>query len=250
MLKRSLIRAGLISLIALNAFASEGYKAHWSYDEKTGSEHWGDLEDKYKICKIGNSQSPIDLSKKTSKKSDLKKLELHYKNVKLNIKNNGHTIQIDYPAGSYANFNGKKYDLLQFHFHVPSEHTFSKNAKPMEVHLVHKSKDEQLAVLGVLFDVRDENKFLAKFWDKLPVNGENKNYNTVINISDILPENKTYYNYSGSLTTPPCSEGVNWHVMTTVNYVSQDQVDTFKEFFNHNARPTKPLNEREVKIGN
>jgi carbonic anhydrase len=251
---RSLIVAGLVSFLTLSSFASalpniehsKEHKAHWSYDGATSPEHWSELEDNFASCKIGEAQSPIDLVEEDAQVGDLNKIETFYKDVKLKITNNGHTIQVDYPKGSYAMFDGKRYDLVQFHFHTPSEHTFSGNAKPMEIHLVHKSTEGEIAVLGVLLDIKENNKFLAKFWDKLPKEGVTKEYDTIINVKDILPKSKEYYHYSGSLTTPPCSEGVDWNVMKELSYVSKEQVEKFKSFFNHNARPIQPLKGRVV----
>ncbi len=254
MFKRSIIVAGLISVLGFSGCATSHTNhnhnhKHWSYAGDTAPEHWGELEDKFHICKIGEIQSPINLTDNETKKVNLSKIETFYQDVKLKITNNGHTIQVDYPAGSYANFNGKRYDLLQFHFHVPSEHTFSGNAKPMEIHLVHKSATGELAVLGVLLEVKEANNFLAKFWDKLPKSGETKEYDTIINVKDILPKSNEYYHYTGSLTTPPCSEGVNWNVMKEVSYVSKEQVEKFKEFFPNNARPVQQLKGRVVELG-
>lgn len=218
---------------------------HWTYEGKEGPEFWGDLDPSYSLCKVGKSQTPIDFSAAT-KESGLKKVESTFGNTNLNIQNNGHTIQVDYDKGSTLVIDDKQYDLAQFHFHAPSEHKFNGQAFPMELHLVHKASDGNLAVIGIMMQEGAENPFLAKFWDKMPSKVEKDSYNITINVKDTYPSNAAYYTYQGSLTTPPCSEGVRWVVLKNPVTVSKAQVDKFISIIGDNARPVQSLNGRDV----
>jgi len=232
------------------SFAHSGgheHGVHWGYEGDTGPEHWGDLSEEFKMCKIGKSQSPVDIS--GTVKESLPPIEFHYRSSPLEIINNGHTIQVNYEEGSYVKINGKKYNLLQFHFHAPSEHTVNGKHFDMEAHLVHKSDDGKLAVIGVFMKEGAKNNFIQTLWDNIPdkVGAEKSMKHIKINAMDLLPENRAYYKYSGSLTTPPCTEGVDWNIMVTPVKLSRDQIDKFRTFYKMNARPTQPLHGRVIK---
>lgn len=140
-------------------------------------------------------------------------------------------------------------ELLQFHFHAPSEHTIDGKTYPIEAHLVHKGQDGKLAVIRVFMKSGRENRFIQALWSNLPASeGENQVRGISINASALPPANKSYYNYPGSLTTPPCSEGVNWIVLKTPIEVSPEQIEAFKSIYNGNARPVQPLNSREIQV--
>ena len=224
-----------------------GHGAHWSYEGNTGPAHWGDLSDEFKTCKLGKKQSPIDIS--STERAPLTPIEFHYKSAPLRIINNGHSIQVNYEEGSYVKIDGKRYNLLQFHFHAPSEHTVNGKHFDMEAHLVHKSDDGKLAVIGVFMKEGAKNSFIQTLWDNIPHKvGEEKSVEHVkINAQDLLPASKKYYKYSGSLTTPPCTEGVDWNIMVAPIEVSKDQIDKFRTFYKMNARPTQPLHGRVIK---
>ncbi|MCI4625148.1 MAG: carbonic anhydrase family protein [Candidatus Magnetoovum sp. WYHC-5] len=222
--------------------------AHWTYEGAEGPEHWGDLSPTYATCKIGKSQSPIDIPKVEAATETA--IAFSYAQTPLKIINNGHTIQVNYSPNSTITINGKEYKLMQFHFHSPSEHTLMGESFPMEAHIVHATKDKELAVIGVLFKVGAENPFIKTLWEHLPqkVDKEETVKGVNINAKQLIPTNTaTYYNYSGSLTTPPCSENVNWNVLQTPIEVSQEQVDKFVSLIGKNARPVQPINERDVK---
>ncbi|MBE9504009.1 MAG: carbonic anhydrase family protein [Proteobacteria bacterium] len=240
-------------LISTSAMASsdkhdKGHSAHWSYDGSTGPSHWGDLKKEYAACKEGKSQSPIDIT--GAVKADLQAIELNYSDSTLKVLNNGHAIQVNYGEGSYAVIGGKRYDLLQFHFHGPSENTIDGKGYPLEAHLVHKSEDGELAVIGVVFKEGKKNSLIQKIWDYIPNKaGHEMTYLGLnVNAKDLLPADKTYYHFSGSLTTPPCSEGVSWNVMTTPIEVSSQQMRRFSSFYKMNARPVQALNERVIQV--
>lgn len=222
-----------------------GDKAHWSYDGETGPEHWAHL---IPDCSCdGKSQSPIDFSGEMLGK-DFVELQLDYQtDSTLDIINNGHTIQLNYPHGKLM-IGDKEFNLVQFHFHAGSEHTLDGKRFPLEAHLVHLSADEQIAVVGVWFEEGAENELLKKIYGKLPEEAnESVNESLTIDIKNILPAKQTYYHYSGSLTTPPCTEGVNWYVMKNPNTASKEQIEQIAKFMpKNNYRPVQALNERKV----
>ncbi|MFQ5427817.1 MAG: carbonic anhydrase [Thermodesulfobacteriota bacterium] len=252
LLSTSLLILFLISLgAAPSAFAgtphAPEHKAehHWSYEGDTGPEHWGSLDEKYKACSEGKSQSPIDITGDLKVSHD--KLELHYNPTKINILNNGHTIKVSYDKGSYIKVNGEKFALAQFHFHGPSEHTVNGKHSPMEMHLVHKSRKGGYAVVGVLIENGSENKAFAKMWSHLPEHdGQKKSLKKTVNAKRLLPKDKSYYRYSGSFTTPPCTEGVKWFVMKNKIQLSADQLKTFGKIMHGDNRPVMPLNGRVI----
>ena len=239
-----------LSLLApiTNAAAGEGHGAHWGYTGEGGPEHWGEIDPQFEKCKTGKSQSPIDIT--PGKQEKLGPIQFDYKAAPIAIINNGHTIQVNVPKGSSITVGGKKYELLQFHFHSPSEHKMSGKSGDMEVHLVHKSQEGELAVVGVFMNTGKENTLVKTVWENLPAEvGKEKAVGEVtLNPADFLPAKKTYSNYPGSLTTPPCSEGVNWMVMKNTIEVSKTQVEKFTSIFPMTARPVQPLHERSIKV--
>ena len=167
----------------------------------------------------------------------------------LNIFNNGHTVEVEYDEGSSVGLGGETYEVVQFHFHAGSEHTVDGEQHPMELHIVHRTPDERLAVVGIFLEVGGENVALAPVFDNLPtevsdeaapVEGE------TVDLAAALPETQTYFQYDGSLTTPPCTEGVAWQVLDTPVEISQEQLDAFTAVVEGNFRPTQPLGDREL----
>lgn len=222
-------------------------KAHWSYEGHEGPAHWGEINHDYHMCNKGKNQSPINVT--DAHKSKLGKISFSYNASASEIINNGHTIQVNMNKGSSIAVSGKTYNLLQFHFHSPSEHQVNGKHADMVAHFVHQAEDGQLGVIGVLFNKGKENATLEKLWNKLPKHQGEKNSlaSTKIKISQLLPLNKAYYNYSGSLTTPPCSEGVNWMVLQSQGSVSEKQVNAFTSIFPKSIRPIQALNGRVIK---
>lgn len=219
---------------------------HWSYEGPAGPAHWGDLEEKFAACKSGMSQSPIDLKDTTA--AALENLKTDYKESALTLLNNGHTIQVNYAAGSTLTVDGKTFQLAQFHFHGPSEHLIGGKPAPIEVHLVHKNDKGELAVVGVMIKEGKENKLLASIIKNMPKekNKEKAVAGANINAAELIPASPAYFHYSGSLTTPPCSEGVNWSVMKTPIEASKDQIAKLSKAMGMNARPVQPVNKRAV----
>ncbi|MCF6214996.1 MAG: carbonic anhydrase family protein [Emcibacter sp.] len=225
------------------AYASGADKAQWGYTGKGGPEHWGSLSPEFATCSTGKEQSPIDVPN-----AEGGAVKTNYNDTKMNVVNNGHTIQLNYAAGSTLQSEGAEYDLLQFHFHSPSEHTLEGKSFPLEVHFVHKAQNGTLAVVGVMFEEGAENAELAKIWKNMPEKAnEVITSDVTVNAGNLLPVDQTVIRYAGSLTTPPCSEGVKWHVMTSPIEVSKEQVEKFLSTVPANNRPLQPLNDRSFK---
>jgi len=223
---------------------------HWSYSGDTGPAQWAALESDYSACGIGKLQSPIDIRDSTAKKGPLPAIAFDYKPSPLKIVDNGHTIQVDYAPGSFITVQGKGYELVQFHFHKPSEEKINGKSADMVAHLVHKNADGNLAVVAVLLKTGQANKLVETLWKNLPPEKERETAveGVQVNAADLLPAKKAgYYTFTGSLTTPPCSEGVTWFVLKTPTSISNSEVARFAQLYPMNARPTQPLNGREIR---
>ncbi len=221
-------------------------KAHFGYTGATAPSHWGALSEDWWACGAGRAQSPIDLT--SAVKAELPDLEMDYKSTGVHIVNNGHSVQLNYEKGSTLSFNEDAFALLQFHFHAPSAHTVDGKHFDMEMHLVHRSPTGERAVIGVFIKEGKENAAFAPIWDHLPqlrgpvavVPGMR------IDVDDLLPADKNYYSYVGSLTTPPCTEGVLWKVLATPIELSRAQIDAFRAIYRGNNRPVQPLYGRAI----
>ena len=221
---------------------------HWGYEGAGDPQHWGDLKMEFATCKTGQSQSPINIQVDKVARADLPAIGFRYQAVPLAILNNGHTIQVNYPAGSSVKVGDESYELPQFHFHTPSEHTVDGKPFAMVAHLVHKTANGGLGVVGVLMKEGASNPVIESLWKVMPrqAGGEVQVADVTVDASELLPQDHSYYNYSGSLTTPPCSESVNWMVLKNPVEVSGGQVLALAELFKNNARPTQSLYDRVV----
>ncbi len=222
--------------------------ARWTYAGATGPAKWGNLGKGFALCKLGTNQSPIDIPDADARKGDLASLLFNYKPTPLKIIDNGHTIQVNYAPGSFLIVAGKQYELIEFHFHRPSEEKISGKGHDMEAHLVHQDKDGKPAVVAVLLDEGRENALVKTLWSNLPQDkGKEHVVDAVkINALGLLPQNKDYYTFAGSLTTPPCSENVTWFVLKNPTQVSADEIARFAKSYPMNARPVQPLNGRDI----
>lgn len=220
---------------------------NWSYD-RTGPAYWGDLDPNYSECGTGKTQSPIDLSNPT--KSNLPTLAFEYKDVPLKMVNDGYNMHVEIAPGNFLDIEGEKFQLLQFHFHLPSEHTINGKHLPMEVHLVHKSDKDQFAVVGIMLEEGPPSTLIQRLWSHMP--GHPKQIVSsplTINAGDLLPKDRSYFRYDGSLTTPPCSEGLLWHVLRGTITIDNERMKFFTELFGEDtARPVQPLNNRKIKV--
>lgn len=221
--------------------ASSGSGSHWSYQGAEGPEHWGALG--YETCSAGQNQSPINLA--AAAPIPLDPLAFAHAPTTGRVVNNGHTIQVNLSPGNTLTVGGKSHDLLQFHFHALSEHTVMGNSFPMEMHLVHKSADNGLAVVGVMLKVGTESAALAPVFAAMSAEkGREVSLSAPLNPTELLPKGLEYFHYKGSLTTPPCSEGVSWFVLKEPVTISTQQLASFTALYAHNARPIQPLHGR------
>ena len=244
--------AVLISSVTTTVFAQdEEHPPHWEYEGEEGPENWGELSEVFAVCGTGTAQSPIDITNVTE--VGLSDIEFDFGESALNIYNNGHTIQVNADEGSRIVYNGISYDLLQFHFHHPSEHIVDGVPAAMEIHFVHRDPNSgNLAVVGVLLTEGEApNEAYAAVFDHLPAEvGESEAMGNTVGFATLLPERPLFTTYNGSLTTPPCSEIVRWLVLDTPVTLSSEQIEAFAAIHEMNARPVQPLNGRDLLADN
>jgi carbonic anhydrase len=223
-------------------------QAHWSYSGATGPEKWSTLEHDFGSCALGKTQSPIDIRDVEAREADLPAIDFAYQASPLKIIDNGHTIQVNYAPGSFISVGGRRYELVQFHFHKPSEEKLNGKGYDMVAHLVHKDSDDKLAVVAVLLENGKTNPLIDTLWSHFPTqtNQETVVGSANIDVADLLPDNHAYYTFTGSLTTPPCTEGVTWLVLQHPSAVSAAQVARFGSLYPMNARPVQPVNGRAI----
>jgi carbonic anhydrase len=243
------IAAFLISLIAvLPTLAIAGESTpKWGYGGAGNPTMWGRINPDYAICELGQNQSPINIDNVQQPKNSAN-IEFNYHPTLLSVVNNGHTIQVNYQSGSSIKIRGEKYELLQFHFHTPSEHTIKGKASALELHLVHRNKKGELAVIGVMLEQGKANPVIEQIWQEISQEANNEQSKITINAANLLPTQKAFLSYTGSLTTPPCSENVKWNLFVEPIELSKEQITNFQHFYQVNARPVQPINTRIVEF--
>jgi carbonic anhydrase len=235
-----------LSPISTPALAGE-VAPHWHYGGAENPTQWGSLSKDFALCESGRDQSPINI--KNTVESTPSKISFDYKTSPLVVVNNGHTIQVNYAEGSTVTIDGEKYALVQFHFHTPSEHEINDKATAMELHLVHRNEAGKLAVVGVMLTKGKANPLIEEVWKNIPATGKTNTVSDItINAAKLLPSSKAYYSYAGSLTTPPCSEGVKWNVFVEPMTISEEQIEAFEKLYQVDARPIQPINGRSVQL--
>jgi len=218
---------------------------HWSYEGEGAPENWARIDKKFFMCKEGKNQSPINLTRFTE--AELPAIQFDYHLISTEILNNGHTEQVSVEKGSSITVDGKEFDLKQFHFHTPSENNINGDAYPLEAHFVHASKNGELAVIAVMFEEGKENEALNELWKNMPTHTGKHHKIDAKHLNALLPKDRDYYRFNGSLTTPPCTEGVRWLVMKKSVTLSKAQIETFaKVMHRHNNRPIQPVNARAI----
>ncbi len=218
---------------------------HWAYSGEGAPENWGKLSMAFAACSEGMNQSPIDIVDPID--ADLSPIALSYGGSTIAVLNNGHTVQVEPGPGNSLDVEGQTFELVQFHVHSPSEHRIEGESFPLEAHFVHGNDQGELAVVAVLFREGPRHDGLATIWASAPEEVEKrKPIEVPITELKIIPEGRAYYRYSGSLTTPPCSEGVMWFVLKETGALSSEQVKTFVKLIGENARSPQPLNGRLV----
>lgn len=234
---------------ALQAKPAPANGTHWSYEGEFGPANWGRINANWSKCGNGNRQSPIDI--RDGMKVDLEKIAFDYKPSTFSVVDNGHTVQVDVAAGNFLVVQNRSYELLQFHFHRPSEERINGKGFEMVVHLVHRDAEGKLAMLAVLLERGAAHNMIQTVWNNLPLEKHDVvNPSVVLDVSEILPERHDYYTYMGSLTTPPCSEGVLWLVMKQPVQASPQQMALFSRLYPFNARPIQSSSGRVIKESN
>ena len=245
---RSLCLCGAAGLaLTIGALPVFGQSHQWGYDQVHGPAMWGTLDPSFAVCAAGKHQSPIDI--RGTEAADLPHIEFKYHTSPLRVIDNGHTVQVNYAPGSSLGVGGRTYELSQFHFHRPSENHLEGKAFPMELHLVHRNSDDKLAVLVIFLIVGPENPAIKSVWAHIPDEKENevKVEGVTIDANQLLPRARGYYTFEGSLSTPPCSEGVVWFVMKEPVAISEAELKTFDHLYSNNTRPVQPVNDRAVR---
>jgi len=229
--------------------APESHAAHWDYKGPTGPAAWGGLKPEFSLCNVGQRQSPIDI--KGGLAVDLEPVRFEYQASRFAVVDNGHTVQVNLASGNVIDVGGKRFELMQFHFHRPSEERIDGRQFEMSLHLVHKDDQGRLAVVALLFEKGPANAVLQKVWNNLPLERNEENTaRTPLELVDLLPADRRYYTYMGSLTTPPCSEGVQWIVMRQPVTLTPEQIDIFARIYPMNARPVQQASGRRIMQSN
>lgn len=228
---------------------THGLEVHWTYEGDRGPQAWGQLKPDFNLCALGKRQSPINIEDGSTLQGPAEPLLFNYTASNGTVLNNGHTIQVDVQGDNTITVRGSRYKLLQFHFHTPSEEQVNGRRTAMVAHLVHKNDDGQLAVVAVLLEPGVANPLIDKVWTYIPleVNDRVRMPRDLLNLSELLPNDQRYYQYMGSLTTPPCTEGVLWTVLKQPMQISRAQYKLFTQLYTANARPVQALNSRSVR---
>ena len=232
-----------------NAHVAAGHAAHWTYEGEAGPQSWGALKPEFTKCSTGLRQSPIDI--RDGIKVQLDPVQIEYRPSAFRVIDNGHTVQVNVAAGNVIEVIGRRYELLQFHFHRPSEERINGRQFDMVAHLVHKDAEGRLAVIAVLLDRGNVHPLVQTIWNNLPLEkGEEVPAKAMLDLNALLPAERSYFTYMGSLTTPPCSEGVLWMVMKEPVPISPEQIGVFARLYPMNARPIQSASGRLIKESN
>ena len=236
---------------AMASHGADGHAAaaHWAYNGAGGPEQWGSMKPEFSACASGSRQSPIDI--RSGVRVDLEPIQFDYRPTGFRVVDNGYTIQVNVGGGNSIEVQGRRYDLLQFHFHRPSEERIDGRQFDMVAHLVHKDPEGRLAVVAVLLDRGSAHPLVQTVWNNLPLEKNTEvAASTALDMTNLLPADRRYFTYMGSLTTPPCSEGVLWMVMQQPVPIAVDQVNVFSRLYPMNARPIQSAAGRLIKQSN
>lgn len=239
----------VVKAAAKPAHKAAEHALHWAYNGEAGPKAWGGLKPEFAKCAAGTRQSPIDIRGGIA--VDLEPVQFDYKASPFRVLDNGHTVQVNIDGGNAIVVGGKRYELAQFHFHRPAEERIDGRSFEMSLHLVHKDPEGRLAVVGLLMDRGAPQPVVQTVWNNLPLEkGDEVSTRAVLDLNHLLPPDRGYYTYMGSLTTPPCSEGVLWMVMRQPVLVSPEQIDIFARLYPMNARPIQQASGRMIKQSN
>jgi carbonic anhydrase len=250
-MKKTLAAFALASL-GWHGMAGAGEEVHWTYTGDTGPEHWAELSDEFEACRLGKNQSPINIMTENLIESALPPINLEYMGRTESIINNGHTLQINVSGKNTLVTHGGAFELKQFHFHSPSEHQIDGEPFPLEAHFVHQNDQGELAVVSLLFRSGDVNQTLIDFGQAAPKKaGGQVEYSRPLHelMKDPTSDITHYYRYNGSLTTPPCTEGLRWYLIPVAFTISNEQIANYIELIGADARGPQPVNARIVLHG-
>ena len=232
-----------------SAKAAHTHTAHWDYEGEAGSSRWGQLQADFKTCAAGQRQSPIHIQSTQTLQGPAEPIQFNYQDSTGIVVNNGHTIQVDVVGDNSIQVRNTRYDLVQFHFHHPAEERINDRVHSMVAHLVHRNAQGQLAVVAILIDPGQANPLIHKVWTYMPLDSQDsvRMPGNQLNLGELLPKDQRYYQYLGSLTTPPCTEGVLWLVLKQPVTLSREQIRLFGQLYPYNARPVQPVNGRPIR---
>ena len=246
----NIIKGSLAVAVLSTSLLAGVHGTKWGYTGHTGPVNWSELDPKYFMCEAGSNQSPINIEERSIVTTDgLDKIKFNYVTEAKEVINNGHTIQVNVKKGSSIRIDGIQFELKQFHFHTPSENQILGKNFPLEAHFVHASEMGKLAVVALMFEDGKQNFNIKKIWDHMSEHaGETKGCGPdTVKPIDFLPAKKDYYRFDGSLTTPPCSEGVRWFVFQEYTHINKAQVEKFAKIMGGNVnRPVQPINARKI----
>lgn len=229
-------------VVAMSAlFSGATLASEWSYQGESGPEHWGKVS---QTCQTGKNQSPINIDQTTAAK--LKGIDVRYQGSVTSLVNNGHTLQAGVSGDNTVRIDGKVFTLKQFHFHTPSENLIKSRQYLLEAHFVNADEQGNLAVIAVMYEVGEVNPQLTALGETLPTKGNSVSIATPLPVASLLPSTDNYYRFNGSLTTPPCSEGVRWIVLKESKMISSEQKDEWNKMMGNNNRPIQAYNARMV----
>lgn len=243
-LKALILSPMLACAIAAPAAAQE---TEWDYEGERGPANWGSLDPAFSTCSTGTRQSPIRLG--GADEADAERIRARYRPTRLAIENNGHTIEAVPEREQRLRIGPKRFTLAQFHFHTPSEHAVTGRRHPLEIHFVHQAADGERAVLGVFVRRGERNETFAELGRLPRVEGAETEVEEPVNLRGLMPRRLTAFRYPGSLTTPPCSEGIRWNVAESPIELSRRQIRRVRSIIGHSARPLQPRNGRELIVG-
>lgn len=231
--------------------ATHATAAHWGYEGADGPLAWAALSPAWRECRAGRLQSPVNLPAAVAVDAPAAApahLRVFHHEHAIDVVNNGHTVEVDYDDGDELELDGKLFRLVQYHFHTPSEHTVAGEHFPMEMHLVHRAADGELAVIGIFLERGAHNPAYDPVWEHMPHYQDGRQHleHVSIDIDELLPVARRGFRYTGSLTTPPCTEGVRWLVLRTPVGLGADQIAAFETLVHANSRPVQPLNARPL----
>ena len=247
--KASVTRREAVAAITQPPPARPFHSDTWSYEGETGPANWGKINAAWTKCGTGSRQSPIDL--RDGMKVDLEQITFDYKPSGFNVVDNGHTVQVTVGGGNFLTVQNRSYELVQFHFHRPSEERVNGKGFEMVVHMLHKDPEGRLAMLAVLLERGKANSMIQTVWNNLPLEKlDVVSPNVVLDVAEMLPQRRDYYTFMGSMTTPPCNEGVLWLVMKQPMQASPAQMALFSRLYPLNARPVQASSGRMIKESN